>query len=371
MLYLAESEQEGAWMLARASYGVALDELPTRQRIGSPISGLAVSRRRAAVCPDLLAGLETPPDQPPAVVIEESPSYIRCVKVVDEFDTPETLARIRHVAQHHRSMMSVPLLVRDIVYGALTLFYPLPREFADEEIRLALAFADQAGLAIENARLHTQTQQAAAQEERNRLARELHDAVTQTLFSASLIAEVLPSIWQRQPEQVGARLEELRRLTRGALAEMRTLLLELRPTVLRETPLSDLLSQLVDASMARTTINALVTIQGVAWRLPADVQVALYRLAQESLNNVCKHSHADNAELRLFWADDHLCLEIKDDGRGFDPVTIPAGHLGIGFMQERAAAIGASLCIESQPLAGTTVGVQWPAGETPPHLANC
>jgi signal transduction histidine kinase len=361
VLYMADGESGGEWLTTRATYGLAILDLPTRQRIGSPISGLAVSRRRPAACPDLLAGLDTLPGQPLTVVLEETPSYIRCVKVVDEFDTPEGLAQIRRVGEHHRAMLSLPLIVRDIVYGALTLFYPLPRDFEDDEVPLGLAFADQAALAIENARLHAHAQHAAAQEERHRLARELHDAVTQTLFSASLIAEVLPRLWQRQPDQVGPRLEELRRLTRGALAEMRALLLELRPAALRETPLADLLKQLVEASMARTTISARLTVEGDARGVPMDVQVALYRLAQESLSNISKHAQAKNAEVRLAWADEHLCLEISDDGRGFDLSTIPAGHLGIGFMRERAAAIGASLGIESRPQAGTTVAIEWPA----------
>ncbi len=360
VLYLADGQQGGEWLTTRASYGVALDELPTRQRIGSPISGLSVSHRRAAVCPDLLAGLETEPGQPPSVIIEETPSYLRCVKVVDEFDTPESLARIRRVGEHHRAILAVPLIVRETVYGALALFYPQPREFKEDEVTLSLAFADQAGLAIENARLHAHAQHAAAEEERSRLARDLHDAVTQTLFSASLIAEVLPRMWQRQPEQVGTRLEELRRLTRGALAEMRALLFELRPAALREMALSDLLRQLTEATMARTTVNARLTVQGEPRDLPADVQVALYRLAQESLSNVSKHARAQNVDVRLTWAHEHLCLEISDDGQGFDLAAIPGGHLGIGFMRERAAAIAANLCIESRPGTGTTVRVRWP-----------
>jgi signal transduction histidine kinase len=142
---------------------------------------------------------------------------------------------------------------------------------------------------------------------------------------------------------------------------MRTLLLELRPTALSETPLADLLRQLVEAMMARTTVVARLTLQGQPWRLPTDVQLALYRLAQEALNNVGKHAQARQAEVRLIWAAEHLCLEIGDDGRGFDPTAIPPGHLGIGFMHERAAAIGASLYIDSRPQAGTTVTVRWPA----------
>jgi signal transduction histidine kinase len=167
-------------------------------------------------------------------------------------------------------------------------------------------------------------------------------------------------VWERNPEQVGTRLEDLRRLTRGALAEMRSLLLELRPAALRETPLSQLLRQLVEASMARTTIDAQLTVQGDARDLPTDVQAALYRLVQECINNITKHAQAQHANVRLVWADAYLCLEISDDGRGFDPLAIPAGHLGIGFMRERAAAIDASLRIQSQAGLGTTVSIRWP-----------
>ena len=92
--------------------------------------------------------------------------------------------------------------------------------------------------------------------------------------------------------------------------------------------------------------------------LPTDVQLALYRLAQEALNNVSKHAQARQAEVRLVWAPDHVCLEISDDGRGFDTRAIPPGHLGIGFMHERAATVGAALCIASRPQRGTMVTVR-------------
>ncbi|MCK4450594.1 MAG: PAS domain S-box protein, partial [Anaerolineae bacterium] len=131
-----------------------------------------------------------------------------------------------------RSWMGVPLMVKEQVIGMLTLDHSEPDHYSPRQEELALAFANQAAAAIENARLYERAQELAVVEERSRLARDLHDAVTQTLFSASLIAEVLPRLWERDPDEGWRRLEELRQLTRGALAEMRTLLLELRPSAL-------------------------------------------------------------------------------------------------------------------------------------------
>src|SRR5262249_40133949 len=135
-------------------------------------------------------------------------------------------------AEGIRSVMAVPLTVAGAVQGVFVVAYCRPHPLGAEHRRLLRGLAERAGLALENARLYQEARARAALEERQRLARELHDAVTQTLFSASLIAEVLPRIWARDAEQGLARLEELHQLTRGALAEMRTLLLELRPSTL-------------------------------------------------------------------------------------------------------------------------------------------
>jgi GAF domain-containing protein len=389
-LYLVEGE----WLTVRAASGLTLDEVLVRLRVGSPVSGLAVARRQAVVCPDVAAGLEYAAESDRAVQVEDRGSHLRAIRIVDQFDTAEDLRRMHGLAQRFQAMLSVPLIVRDVAYGTLTLFYSEPRDVSDDEIGLALAFAGPAALVIENARLHAraeerlrelealyqadeilhrslriadvlraivdvaadvlraeksamatwderrerllvdaargflpknmamlqkaagglatsvarsgepvvvedargdprinqvllrsegiysivyvpikigddvfgvftlnytqprkvdsnqmrllvslaqkvalaiqnaqlfeQAQQAAVLEERQRLARDLHDAVNQTLFSASLIADVLPQLNERKPQEVGTRLEELRQLNRGALAEMRALLLALR-----------------------------------------------------------------------------------------------------------------------------------------------
>jgi signal transduction histidine kinase len=200
----------------------------------------------------------------------------------------------------------------------------------------------------------------AALAERSRLARELHDAVSQTLFSASLIADVLPRLWDRNPDIAHERLHELRELTRGALGEMRTLLVELRPAALVKADLTELIAQLADAIVGRARLPVEVTFEG---RIspPVDVKIALYRIVQEALNNVVKHARA--SEAALFLKSDsqgNLELRITDDGRGFDLQSVSAGSFGLGIMEERATAIGADLTIKSQIGDGTTIILTWP-----------
>ena len=207
-----------------------------------------------------------------------------------------------------------------------------------------------------------------AAEERNRLARDLHDSVTQVLFSANLVGEVLPRIWRRDPVQGMKSLEELRLLTRGALAEMRTLLLELRPHAMLKTPLSELLAQLTEAIISRTDISFELFIEQ-APPLPEEVHVCFYRIAQEALNNVVKHAQADQVQVNLnampLVSDTGLepayevNLTIVDDGVGFLVESQQPGHMGLGIMNERASAIHADLVIESRLGAGTSVILTW------------
>lgn len=199
----------------------------------------------------------------------------------------------------------------------------------------------------------------AAADERNRLARDLHDAVSQTLFSASLIADVLPRLWERNPNEARRRLEEVRQLTRGALAEMRTLLLELRPTALVEAELPLLLSQLAESISGRSRVPVTVSVEGECGALPVEVKVALYRVAQEALNNIAKHSGATQARVELRCESASVFLKIADDGRGFEMTGIRSNSLGLGIMRERAAGIGGVLSVQSKIGAGTEVTVAW------------
>jgi signal transduction histidine kinase/ligand-binding sensor domain-containing protein len=265
------------------------------------------------------------------------------------------------VRSKYNALMAVPIIVRNEVFGCF-LFYFLEADALvndkQEKTELAVVFADQAALAIENAFLRSQAEQTAIMAERNRLARDLHDAVTQTLFSASLIAEVLPRIWEKDIDEGEKRLEELRQLTRGALAEMRTLLLELRPATLVESELSELLKQLTEAFAGRARIPTKLTMNGRC-DLPPNVKIALFRIAQEALNNASKHSGATEVMVCLQSDEISVKLKVTDNGIGFDPTQITPDHLGLGIMKERAEAIGAHFSIASQPGAGTQIMVEW------------
>jgi two-component system nitrate/nitrite sensor histidine kinase NarX len=257
-----------------------------------------------------------------------------------------------------RSIMHVPLTVKELVIGEVVIEHSAPRSFTPQHAKLIQAIANQAAVAIENARLYAQAQELAAVEERARLARELHDSVTQMLFSASVIAEVLPRLWARDEADGRQHLDDLRVLTRGALAEMRTLLLELRPTALTESELGELLRQLAEAMTGRTRVPVTLTVDGQR-ALPPDVQIALYRVAQEALNNVAKHAGAGAVALHLRCGPEGVELHIGDDGRGFDAECVASDHFGLRIMRERAADIGATLTIASAPGQGTQLALRW------------
>lgn len=272
---------------------------------------------------------------------------------------PENLRNwVDVVRRHFSAYLAVPLIVQGAVYGMISLYYTEAQEFGEEVISLGMTFADQAALAIENARLRIQVEQSAVLTERNRLARELHDAVTQTLFSASLIAEVLPRIWERNPEEGQRRLRELRQMTRGALAEMRTLLLELRPTALLEADTVELFRHLTNAFTGRTQVPVRLLLD-LQTTLAPEQKVVFYRISQEALNNVAKHAAASEVVLNLSGWDGEIELVITDNGRGFDPKSVPPDHLGLGIMRERAESIGATFEISSAPGEGTTIQARW------------
>jgi signal transduction histidine kinase len=259
-------------------------------------------------------------------------------------------------ARIYRALLAVPIVVQDQVYGGMLLYYGQPRSFSQEEVDLAVSFGDQVALAIGNDQLRRQVEQAATNAERDRLARELHDAVTQTLFSASLIAEAMPRVWEQNPDEGRRGLEELRRLTRGAAAEMRTMLVELRPAALTEKPLGELLRHLTEAMSGRTRVPVELSVDGDSV-LPPEVQIALYRITQEALNNISKHAGASAITVELACRPDRTVLQVCDNGSGFEPRDILPDRFGLGIMRERAQDIGAAILIDSQPGQGTRISV--------------
>ena len=208
-------------------------------------------------------------------------------------------------------------------------------------------------------RLMAQAQERAVSDERSRLARDLHDVVTQILFSINLIAISLPRLWKRNPDMAERSTNELQRLTRGALAEMRTLLRELRPQTITATELSTLLTQLSDGLAARHDIPTDLNLSPIC-ELPAEVHEALYRIAQEAMNNVAKHAEASHLAVDLACDKTALQLTISDDGHGFELEAVSPEHMGLDIMRERAEAIGADLAIQSRPAEGTKVTIICP-----------
>jgi two-component system nitrate/nitrite sensor histidine kinase NarX len=292
--------------------------------------------------------------------------------------SPEMMTLLGILSKDFRSELSVPLIIKQDIVGALNLYYAKPRVFSQDDIDLAVSFCDQTALAIENARLREQAQEEAVTAERNRLARELHDSVTQTIFSASLIADVLPTIWEKNPSEAEGALNDLRKLTHGALAEMRTMLLELRPIGLGNVGIADLLKQLTEGVSGRTRAQVKIYIEGEAI-LPTEVKLCFYRIAQEALNNAAKHSGADKVELEIkslpiskkrrkktsdqSTFSESVSLLIRDNGRGFDPKHVAGEHLGLGIMQERASNAQIALSVQSKPGQGTEISLRWPKPE--------
>ncbi len=276
----------------------------------------------------------------------------------NEYDKkhPQVFEIMEMFAKYYRCGLVLPLLVRGKLFGSLRFFYREKLEFDQETIQLAMMIAEQVALAIENSTLRKEAQLAAVSNERNRLARELHDSVTQTLFSTSLIAEVLPRLYDVNKPEAEKRLNEMRHLAKGALAEMRTLLMELRPNAITEAKPKELLQHLMDAYTGRSGIPIQYTekIDPHA-NLSGDQKLVIYRVAQEALNNIAKHATPTNVKIMFHVDINHVNLMIEDDGVGFDPEKIESNHFGIGFMRERADGIGAQIKILSQPDEGTLV----------------
>jgi signal transduction histidine kinase len=257
-----------------------------------------------------------------------------------------------------QAWMWVPVAVKNRVIGSVGVAHVKKNYFTAHHADLALTVANQAAIALVNAELFEHAQALAAIQERQRLAQNLHDAVNQSLFSAGLIADVLPRLWDRDQDEARKSLDDLRRLTRAAQAEMRALLAELRPSALTDTDLGDLLHLLGNALSGRLNIPVKVEVAREVV-LPSETQVAFYRICQEALNNIAKHAKASQVEIELQHDGSAIVLRVRDNGLGFEEGPVLAGHYGLSMMRERAEAVGAQLTINSQPDHGTELIMHW------------
>jgi PAS domain S-box-containing protein len=260
------------------------------------------------------------------------------------------------VSRHFRSAMGVPLFIKDALYGGMVFYYRERHVFSEEELRLGVMLGDQAALAIENSWLRAQAELVAVVRERERLARELHDSVTQSLYSVTLLSEASRQLAEAGDlERVEGYLGRLGEISQQALKEMRLLVYELRPLVLRREGLAGALQQRLDAVEKRAGVDTRLLVEGEA-ELPAPVEEVLYRVAQEALNNALKHAGANNVTVCVRSRNDRIELEVNDDGAGFDTGTASShGGLGLVSMQERMERIGGELQVTSAPGKGTRI----------------
>lgn len=261
-------------------------------------------------------------------------------------------------AEAPRSYLALPLRVKGRVVGALGLDHQRPDSYGPKQVELASAFANQVATAIENAQLFAGSRKLAVVEERNRLARELHDSVTQLLYSLTLFAEAARRAVAAGDQRLAdEHLSRLRETARQSLKEMRLLVYQLRTSPLEGHGLSEALEARLDAVEKRAGVAAELSVEGVA-RLNAQAQDELYWIAQEALNNALKHSGADQVSLRLIVAEGGAEFVVKDNGGGFDPHATRPGGMGLGGMAERVGRLGGSLEIDSAPGSGTRLIVR-------------
>jgi signal transduction histidine kinase len=257
-------------------------------------------------------------------------------------------------------MIEIPIFSADgRPLGFFSIAYTADHHFDDPEQRLLTAFAERAAVAISNAELYERAQQVASLEERQRLARELHDSVSQALYSIALGARTARTLLERDPSAAVEPVDYILNLAEVGLTEMRALIFELRPEWLESEGLNAAIRKHVDAVQARHGVQVEFAPCEEP-ELPLRVKEAIYRIAQESLTNVVKHSQATRVRVGLGTTDVGLELEVADNGKGFDPSGAFPGHLGLRSMKERAEKVGGHLEIRSRAGAGTRVVAAFP-----------
>ena len=258
------------------------------------------------------------------------------------------------------SLLVVPLKVDTKVSGILNILNK-PGELTQEDMRIIDLFADQAAIIIEHIRLQYQAEQLAVLEERQRLARELHDSVTQALYSVTLYADAARMAFSAEKwESLENNLQEVRNMAREAMYDMRLLVFELRPFMLETEGLASALRARLAAVEGRSGLKTEVLVEEER-RLPIKVEEELYRIAQEGLNNVVKHAEATQVRIRLKYDENTVSLEMIDDGKGFEPEGAhQSGGFGLQGLKERVQQLGGTMKIESAPRSGTHLSVRIP-----------
>jgi len=265
-------------------------------------------------------------------------------------------------AYHHnpdlQALLVVPLRVEDISIGVIDVVNK-SGGFTEEDIRIASLFADQAAIAIKNTRLHQQVEKLAVMEERQRLARELHDSVTQSLYSVTLYADATRmALVSENMDVASENLNELRNMAREAMLDMRLLIFELHPPILEKEGLVFAIQTRLESVEARSGVKADFTVEGER-RLPLHIEAELYRIAQEALNNVVKHAKAEFVRIDFQFYERLFRMKVWDNGKGFDPTSAAqSGGQGLRGIEERIQRINGKLLVDSSPGNGTNIIVE-------------
>lgn len=257
------------------------------------------------------------------------------------------------------AFMHVPITIAGRVYGVFNLDYFEPHRFSSEERRLCLALSQRAAVAIQNAELYGQAQQAALLEERQRIARDLHDSVSQALYGIGLGAKTARMLLEQRPESVSQPLDYITELAEAGLAELRALIFELRPDSLATDGLVAALERQVAATRARYKLDVDARFIPEP-SISLDAKEAIYRVAQEAMINAVKHARASKLEVNLSQQDGIIALAVADNGVGFDPNGEFPGHMGLLSMRERTVRLGGTLAVSSAPGEGTRVEIELP-----------
>jgi signal transduction histidine kinase len=255
-------------------------------------------------------------------------------------------------------LLVLPLVLRGTVIGWISVRRTQTPPFHSDQVTLARALSYQMTLAVQLARLAKQEQQATLINERNRMAREIHDTLAQGFTGIVIQLEAAEDVLEDEPEEAHAHLEKARSLARDSLAEARRSVWALHPEVLESTDLADALEQIVMQLTENTTIQTHVKITGEPHRLSQAVESNLLRIGQEAITNALKYGQATTIQIKLDYTQESVALVVRDDGRGMD-TTLHETHNGFGLisMRERAEHLGGTFSFSSQLGQGTTVRV--------------
>ncbi|HEY82663.1 MAG TPA: GAF domain-containing protein [Dehalococcoidia bacterium] len=299
--------------------------------------------------------------------------------VVDDISREPRITRPVVAEEGLKALVSVPLKSKERVVGVLNVASRKVRSFSQQEVQLLTALGHQLGIAIENAQLYRELQLkeqirtellrqliSAQEDERRRVARELHDVTSQALATLAVRLEALTTQSRLKAKDIANQLEGIKSLLASTSKEVHRLIYDLRPSLLDDLGLPAALRSCAHNALDAAGVEVHLEVIGQERRLPPQVEIALFRIAQEAITNIACHARAESAYLSLEFNDESIGLQIEDDGVGFDPSHVfssPAGtSKGVGLlgMKERAELLGGTFTIDTRPGGGTRVAVEIP-----------